>query len=332
MKEKHKDRIINNNIALTNNEENQLSPAYLELIQKLWDKNGPNSVDPDSFMNKLNEMNPLFKMGEAGDSKDFIVYILEQLHRELKISNKSKDTNPVLNEPLNQYDRYNAIYHFFADFQEAISIISDVFFGFSEITNECINCKNIYNSQGLNNPICYNYQIFNCLIFPLEEVKKMKNNANNQTDNNRVSIYDCFYYNSKTDLFNGDNQSFCNVCQQMVDSYYTSRIYISPNVLILILNRGKGNIYDVKLDFCEIIELNNYVLQKDKPQAVYYLYGVITHVGQSGPSAHFIASCKSPIDNQWYRYNDAFVSPITDLQKEVIDYGTPYILFYQKFK
>ena len=332
LKEKNKDRIINNNIALTNKDENQLSPTYLELIQKLWDKNESNSVDPDSFMNILNEMNPLFKTGEAEDSKDFIIYILDQLHKELKISNQSNDINPIVNEPLNNYDRYNAIHHFFAEFQNEISIISDLFYGFNEITNECLNCKNIYNSQGMQNPICYIYQKFNCLIFPLEEVKNMKNNTNNQNDNNRVSIYDCLYYNSKTYLLNKENQNACYVCQQMSDSYYTSKIYICPNVLILILNRGKENICDVKLDFTEIIEITDYVLQKDKPQVIYTLYGVITHDNQSDNNAHFVASCKSPIDNQWYRYNDAIVSPITDLQKDVIDYGTPYILFYQKFK
>ena len=69
---------------------------------------------------------------------------------------------------------------------------------------------------------------------------------------------------------------------------------------------------------------------KDTPNIIYSLSGVITHIGQSGPNAHFVASCKSPVDQKWYRYNDAIISPITDIQKEIIDFGTPYILFYQK--
>ena len=73
-----------------------------------------------------------------------------------------------------------------------------------------------------------------------------------------------------------------------------------------------------------------FVLQKDKPQINYILYGVITHIGQSGPNAHFVASCKSPVDDNWYRYNDSMVEAISDIQKEVINFGTPYILFYQK--
>jgi len=286
-------------------------------------------------MNKINEMNPLFKKGEAGDSKDFIIYVLEQIHKELK---KPINKNNIIindNNTLNQYDKVNAFNHFFREFQNECSIISDIFFGFTETTNECQNCKNIYNSQGLMNPICYNYQIFNCLIFPLEEVKNMKNNSmqyNNiiQINNNRVSLYECFYYNQKSEYFTGENRNYCNICKQLYDSLYTSRIYISPNVLVLILNRGKGNIFDVKLDFTETIDITQFVLQKDMPEIKYNLYGVITHIGQSGPSAHFIASCKSPIDNKWYRYNDAMVNPITNIQKEVIEFGTPYILFYQK--
>ena len=198
-------------------------------------------------MNTVNNMNPLFKTGQAGDAKDFIIFVLEQLHKELKKSvNKNKSQNLL---PLNQYDKNNAFNYFFNDFQNECSIISDIFFEFNETTNECLNCKNKYNSQRINNPICYNYGIFNCLIFPLEEVKNMKNNQmknnNIQINNNRVSLYECFFYNQKSDYFTGDNRNYCNICKQLFDSIYSSKIFINPNVLILILNRGKGNIYDV---------------------------------------------------------------------------------------
>ena len=171
---KNENRIINNNIAYADKNALQLSPIYLELIQNLWDKNGDKSFSPYNFMNTVEKMNPLFKQGHAGDSKDFIIFILEQLHKELKKSVNRNNT--MVNDNLNQYDKSNAFNHFFNDFKKECSIISDIFFGITETTNECLNCKNVFNSQGLLNPICYNYQIFNCLIFPLEEVKNMKNN------------------------------------------------------------------------------------------------------------------------------------------------------------
>ena len=328
LNDKNKERIINNNLALEKKSDIQLCPAFLELIKNLWDRNGPKSFSPNNFMNTVEKMNPLFRKGQAGDSKDFIIFILEQLHKELKKPTNCKDINQNL--PLNQYDKNNSFNYFFNDFKKECSVISDLFFGFTETTNECLYCKNNFNSQGQNNPICYNYGIFNCLIFPLEEVKNMKNNFYQTYQNNIVTIYDCFLYNQKTDVFTGDNRNYCNICRQLWDSNYTSRIFVSPNVLIIILNRGKNNIYNVKLDFSEKIDITPYVLEKDKSQLNYELYGVISHIGESGPNAHFVASCKSPIDDKWYRFNDALVNPITNLQKEVIDFGTPYILFYKK--
>ena len=351
LKDSKKDRIINNNLAKENKNSLQLSPIYLELVKKLWDKKGGKSFSPNEFMSTIEKMNPLFKKGQAGDSKDFIIFILEQIHKELK-SKISKNYNVV--QPLNQYDRDNAFNYFINDFTKDCSIISDAFFGFTETTNECLNCKNYYNNHYLNNPICYNFGIFNCLIFPLEEVKNYKNKnlmqsffnmnnnmnymnnmnnmnfMNNISQNNSVTLDDCFLYNQKTDLFTGENRNYCNICKQLYDSYYTSKIYSCPNNLILILNRGKNNMYNIKIYFEETIDITQYVVINDGNKWIYNLYGVITHIGESGPNAHFVASCKSPVDKKWYRYNDAIVNPINNVQNEVINFGTPYILFYKK--
>ena len=333
LKEGNYSKIINNNIALSNPKDYQLSPLYYELIQNLWKSEGPKYYAPYNFMKRVNDMNPLFKKGEAGDAKDFIIFILEQMHKELSKPLKIKNIKETTT--LNQYDKNITFMNFFNDFTKSTSIISDLFYGFNETTNVCLFCKNCYS--GFNYPICYNYGIFNLLIFPLEEIKNMKNNYNlmnfcnfYQGPTNTVNIDDCFLYNQKTDLFTGENKNYCNLCKQLCDSHYTSKIYISPNILILILNRGKGNIFKVKMDFQTTIDITNYVIQKDKPRIIYNLYGVITHLGQSGPNAHFVATCKSPVDGIWYRYNDAIVEPIKDFLTDVYNFGTPYILFYEK--
>ena len=327
------EKIRNNNIAMKNRNDLQLSPVYLELVKNLWNKDNVNGyIEPRRFMKTVEDMNPLFKLGQAGDSKDFIIFILEQFHNELKIIKNGNDDDGNIN----QYDKQNAFNYFIQDFAKQTSIISDIFFGVMETTNICLNCKNNYSSQGKPFPTCYNYQIFNCLIFPLEEVKNYRNtklmrNNIHMRNNNVVNLDDCFDYNQKTDLFTGDNKNYCNVCKQTWESNYTSLIYSSPNVLVLILNRGKNNIYNIKLNFTETIDITDYVTQKDG-QLIYNLYGVITHYGQSGPSAHFLAFCKSPINNKWYRYNDAAVTDVNNLQTDVINFGNPYILFYQKAK
>ena len=85
----------------------------------------------------------------------------------------------------------------------------------------------------------------------------------------------------------------------------------------------------MKLEFIEYLNLQNYFQMKDSG-VNYKLIGVVTHMGLSGASGHFIACCRSPIDGKWYKYNDDLVSNIIDVKQEIIDYAMPYILFYQK--
>jgi len=329
---KNKEKIINNNIAINKKNDFQLSPVYLELIQHLWDKNGPKSYSPNSIKNIIEQMNPSFKEGQVVNPKDFIDFILMKLHQELY---KTKNIEQNIG-PLDPYNQESSLMHSVIDFQRQGSIITDCFTGFNEETNECLNCKQIFNSRGQNNPIRYSYKIFNCLLFPLEEVKKMKNNTlksqNININNNRVSLYECFFYNQNNFICKRENNKMCQICKQISDSMLTTKIFISPNILILILDRGTGNIYDVKIDFSESIDITKFVIQKEVPEIKYNLYGVISQVGQSGSNEHYIASCKNPIDNKWYRYNHNFVVPISDIQKEVIEYDDPFVLFYEKLQ
>ena len=326
--EQHWDEINNNNIALRDKNELQLTPAYLQLLINLWGKNNQiKYYEPRNFMNIVENMNPLFKLGQAGDSKDFIIFLLEQFHNELKkslINNNSENNS----DQVNQYDQKETLSSFFKDFQKQTSIISDIFFGIEENTSICLYCQNNFGSQGKNFPILYNYQIFNVLIFDLNDVRKMRN-PNIWPNTNEVSLEDCFDYNQRTVCYTGNNRLYCKICQQKWDSNSTSKIYSCPNVLVLVLHRGKNNMFNVKLNFEETINITKYVSLKEG-QVIYNLVGVVTHLGESGPNAHFIAFCKSPINLKWYKYNDAFVNPVENVKKDIIDFGNPYILFYKK--
>ena len=334
------EKIINNNIAFNNKNDYQLSPAYFELIQNLWEINGTKSYLPQKFINTIKDMNQLLSIDESNDIKDFIIFIIEQLHRELRTTDSSYINNiSDTNEELNQFDNNSTFIYCFKEFKQEYSIISDIFFGLKEIKNKCLNCKNNYEKGLINNYICYNYEMFNCLIFPLKEVYNMKNTSmyyNNymsnyiQNNNNFVSLYDCFIYNQKNEIYNGDNQNYCNLCKQLCDFSYSSKIFISPNVLILIIINEKKNMNNIKLNFNESLDITEFVYSKNIPKLIYNLYGVISDISQNQSNSHFIASCKSPINNLWYRYNDSNVIPITNIQNDIFELGNPYILFYKK--
>ena len=157
----------------------------------------------------------------------------------------------------------------------------------------------------------------------------MNNPKYQKLNNNIVDIIDCFEYNQKVDFFSGSDQIYCNQCKQTSNANYVSLLETAPKVLIILLNRGSGIQFKIKLEFTTELNITKYVRQKTG-NIKYKLIGVITHLGESGESGHFIAHCLSPINGKWYTYNDSIVKEIGDFQKEIIDLGIPYLLFYQK--
>ena len=103
-----------------------------------------------------------------------------------------------------------------------------------------------------------------------------------------------------------------------------------PEILIILLNRGKGIKFNIKIYFEDYLDLTNYIELKDIG-CKYRLIGVITHIGESSMSGHFIAYFRDPINDDWYKYNDAIVNKVENFQKEVINFAMPYLLFYQKY-
>ena len=113
-----------------------------------------------------------------------------------------------------------------------------------------------------------------------------------------------------------------------------------PSVLIIILNRGKNNQdFDEDFKFSEILDFNknNIVINKNSYHK-FFLCGIITHLGESGSSGHFIAYCRNDVNDNFLCYNDSIVTEVSvhDAMKTNISYYdyekiTPYILFYHKF-
>ena len=63
----------------------------------------------------------------------------------------------------------------------------------------------------------------------------------------KLDIYDCLKEMLKDEILSGENQIYCNKCKRMCNAINRTRLYKTPNILVLILNRGKGNFFE-----CEI--------------------------------------------------------------------------------
>ena len=299
-----------------------MTNEYYKVIKNLWNRENNNkSYSPNSFKEVLSKENPLFAGIQANDSKDLINFLIERFHQELNIVNINQDDLSQI--PANQMNESSMLNAFVIDFRQKFnSPISNFFYGILETRSQCQGCKIMK----------FNFQLYSFLEFPLEQVNIFFNNKmgkplySQNGKNSDINLYECFEYNRKIDLMNGENQMFCDQCNKLCDATYTTLIYSGPNYLIINLNRGKGAVYECKVIFPEQLNILNYVTFT-QGITVYELYAVICHLGPSSMSGHFVAYCKNSIDHKWYLYNDAFVSLCTKSQQ--YNDGMPYILFYK---
>ena len=314
-------------------EDEKLCSSFKLLIENLCpneDTYKKKSYAPEEFKDKISKLNPLFEGIQANDAKDLVNFLIMTLHSELNKVDPNQNLDDNNQNIFNDQSNKELMFTNFANnfMQTNKSIISDLFYALNYNCTQCSNCK----------VISYNYQIYFFLIFPLEEVRKFKlmNNSNNlfnnfniMNNNNVVDIMECFEYDRKMNIMSGDNAMYCNYCKQTCNSYMRTFLSTGPEILIILLNRGKGIQFDVKINFYLNLDLSNYI-EMGNTGCQYELYGVITHIGESGMGGHFIAYCKEYWTGKWLKFNDAIVTPVNDFKTEVIDFAMPYLLFYQK--
>ena len=317
--------IINSreNGELKDTKKYQLTSVYADVLKGIWfPENNAKSFAPNKFKKTIGIMNPLFAPTAANDAKDLLIFLIEQMHNEL---NKSKEKNMCLIMPddMDPTNQQQVLECFGVEFMKKYdSIFSHCFYGSNVSMTCCFGC----------NIIKYSYQCFSFMIFPLLEAKKycVQSGKIPQMMYNQymLNIEDCFIYNQKLEFFSGDNQMYCNTCRSLMNSSMCTLVYTAPLVLILVLNRGRGNLdFQEKFQFWEIIDLTNYVQYK-QPDNRYFLTGIITHLGESGAGGHFIAFCRMSENSPWFCYNDSIVTQTNFI--DINNRGTPYILFYQK--
>ena len=166
--------------------------AYLDVVNQL-SSNDRYAGKPIFFKNVIS-MNPLFTGVQANDSKDLILYFLETIDFELTKLNIFSQNNKMYNtirymQVFPQPELQN-IFNVFVNGHK--SIFSDLFYGFMSQTIECSQCKLKLT----------NYQIFNFIIFPIENVynSRKKNNSNNYDNESYKSKNKNYHYTNPADM------------------------------------------------------------------------------------------------------------------------------------
>ena len=321
---------------------NCLSTSIKLLIDNIWSNNSKENYNPYELIEKINRMSNLIKnnTNNMNDNiKNFFLFLINTLHEEL---NQANNNSLLLN---NNFINNNTFIQTFNEFNSNFaknynSIISELFYAIQMTQTTCLNC----------NDIQYNFQTYFFLSFPLSEVKQyainqqqfkinMNNNNFNMNNmnmkllnlaNNIADIFDCFDYLQKTEILTNDNSIFCYNCKQLSVANYSLKLYNSPKILILILDRE--NIFqNIKIDFHLKLDLSQYFVDQNAKHN-YKLIGVVSYIINDLQNWFLISHCLSPIDNKWYTYKDSTVNEVYDFKSQILNHGLPCILFYQKIE
>ncbi len=144
---------------------------------------------------------------------------------------------------------------------------------------------------------------------------------------NSLNIYNCFDYNRKVEYLTEENSIYCDRCMLQEPISYCEQLYTLPQILIISLKR-EDEFESTYLEITEELNLNQYVVNNSINNN-YKLIGIIYHLRESDNNQSFLACCKNPIDDMWYKYNDDMVSKIENFKMDIKDI-VPDVLFFQK--
>jgi len=167
----------------------QLTKSFANVLRKLWSQTSETYYAPKEFKEIISKMNPLFKGIQANDSKDLVLFLYENIHREL--NNPSE--NPIdvnLDNIRNELKLFRNNYY-----PQNYSIISKIFYYEQTSIMQCKRC----------NFMTYNYNIMNMIIFPLEKVRLYMAKKKPEGFTN-ITLNDCFEQNEQPEKLEGSNQ------------------------------------------------------------------------------------------------------------------------------
>ena len=290
---------------------------------------GLNKIDNNSYYIPKRIKNEIKKWEYYADNKgadvtDLLFDIFNKLLSEL-------EKNDLLEENIIHENKIESKESMFDEIYKEIDmsiIINKLFLGFYESEYKC-----------KNNHEQYYFQNDYYLIMPLQEIYE------NSNYKNEINLYDCFEYlqrnkneiSSNNDDDDKDKNSEDNISYQKCEKcneylVLTEKIYRTPKILIIILDRGKNKKCNIKVNFNETIDLKDFIddeKYKQSTSTIYKLIGISSHYGSCGNCGHYKSICLCD-DNNYYQFDDSFSNKLNS--NISFQNGSPYILFYQRFE
>ena len=232
---------------------------------------------PDSVMQILRAYNIVYGDLEEKNPNDLMVFLLSKLHDELN-SKKLRNESFINNENICN-DRNVVINSGTADFtKNNNSIIANLFTWFEIKEVKCTNCS----SEN------YSFQYYPTIELNVNDCSVFKHNKN-------INIADCLEFYEYPKL----KKNFCDSCMSYKEATISTKIYLSPNIFIFLLDLKMDK--DINFILEHKINLEKFIEMKNASPSIYELSGIVFWDISKNK---YNALCISPVDKEWYFYDD----------------------------
>lgn len=230
------------------------------------------------------------------------------------------------------------------------SVISDIFDGKILSSVQCLTCERISTTketfQDLSLPIPSKDHLY--VLHSTSQGSPIKGGTCGEANQGwmswvitwmkswfvgpSITLQDCLAAFFSADELKGDNMYSCEKCKKLRNGIKYSRVLLLPEILTIHLKRFRHEFYSSKIGTYVSFPLDSLdlkpFLHKDCTSEVtlYDLVAVICHHGTAG-SGHYTAYCLNYINEQWYEFDDTYVTEV-DIN-QVINCEA-YVLFYRK--
>ncbi|KAI0756042.1 hypothetical protein C8Q80DRAFT_1223021, partial [Daedaleopsis nitida] len=294
-------------------------PTLLSALRSLFLHISRNPVDkgtvaPRAFIDKLKELNELFRGSAHQDAHEFLNFLLNKIMEDMEDDGRKVGANgnvstsiaTLSTQPPASVSTAQAMdYH--------STLVHRLFEGVLTSETRCLTCETVSSRD----------ESFLDLSIDIEQ---------------NSSVTACLRQFSASEMLCQKNKFFCDSCCDLQEAEKRMKIKKLPNVLALHLKRFKYQedlqkyiklAYRVAFPF--ELRLFNTVDDAVDPDRLYELFAIVVHIGTGPHHGHYVTIIKAR--GAWMLFDDDTVS--TMKESEIPKYfgdsnsGSAYVLYYQ---
>ena len=259
-------------------------------------------ITPNDFKNEISKINKLFVSNKAADATDLFRNLIDSFLTQSSTGDEEEYLNEI--SPNNKKSLLKAI-----EKEKSSNIFYKYINVYTLTSYLCPFHKNEFEFE-------YSYESDSNITFFLDNIIKYKKDKNSE-----ITLKECFEYIQREKK---NNHFFCSKCKKTVVGKSFETIVSPPEILIIILNRGKGKKVTNEVIIDTILNISDFIDIEENSDDIYYkLIGSCNHSGDSSPTGHYTATCL--YEESYYHFNDSNFIKLKSFKY----LGEPYILFYR---